>query len=223
MPSGTATPTSSVQYFDRRLLDVPLYRMHHPRETVEGTVALYKKDRRKDGDPKPTEAIMAQQWCVLAATPGGIYGMITDRWDAKRLFGHDLCDCLVLDEASQMNLPEAAMAALPLAPGGRLVVVGDPRQMPPIVQHDWVAEPRRTIKEYRTYESLYLTLEALNPPRIAFEESFRLHADMAEFLRREVYQHDNINYHSRKDEVLEAHPYADPFVAAVLAPSTRLS
>ena len=209
------------QYFDRRLLDVPLYRMQ-PRETVDGTVALYKKDRRKDGDPRPTDAIMAQQWCVLAATPGGIYGMITDRWDTKKLFGHDLCDCLVLDEASQMNLPEAAMAALPLSPGGRLVVVGDPRQMPPIVQHDWVAEPRRTIKEYRTYESLYLTLEALNPPRIAFEESFRLHADMAEFLRREVYQHDNINYHSRRDEVLTAHPYADPFVAAVLAPQHPL-
>ena len=208
-------------HFDPQLLDVPLYRMQ-PREKVEGTVALYKKPQRGDDDPKPTDAIMGQQWCVLAATPGGIYGMITDQWDGKRLFGHDLCDCLVLDEASQMNLPEAAMAALPLAPGGRLVVVGDPRQMPPIVQHNWAAEPRRTFKEYRTYESLYLTLEALNPPRIAFEESFRLHADMAEFLRREVYQHDNINYHSHQKDVLAGHPYADPFVAAALAPEHPL-
>ena len=64
--------------------------------------------------------------------------MIKDRW-AKALFGHELCDCLVLDEASQMNLPEALMAALPLPRDGQLIVVGDHRQMPPIVKHDWDA------------------------------------------------------------------------------------
>ena len=36
-----------------------------------------------------------------------------------------------------MNLPEAVMAALPLTPDGQLIVVGDHRQMPPIVKHDW--------------------------------------------------------------------------------------
>ena len=35
---------------------------------------------------------------------------------------------------------------------------------------------------------------------IKFEESFRLHADMAEFLRREIYQQDGIPYHSRRHE-----------------------
>ena len=48
-----------------------------------------------------------------------------------------------------MNLPEAIMAALPLKPDGPLIVVGDHRQMPPIVQHDWDGEPRRTFREYR--------------------------------------------------------------------------
>ena len=38
-----------------------------------------------------------------------------------------------------MNLPEAVMAALPLKPDAPLVVVGDHRQMPPIVKHDWDA------------------------------------------------------------------------------------
>ena len=45
--------------------------------------------------------------------PGGIYGMPMAKWP-KKVFGHELCDLLVLDEASQMSLPEALMAALPL-------------------------------------------------------------------------------------------------------------
>jgi len=39
--------------------------------------------------------------------------MLKAKWP-KKVFGHELCDLLVLDEASQMRLPEALMAALPL-------------------------------------------------------------------------------------------------------------
>ena len=38
----------------------------------------------------------------------------------------------------------------------QLIVVGDHRQMPPIVKHDWEHEPRRTFQEFRAYESLFL-------------------------------------------------------------------
>ena len=62
--------------------------------------------------------------------------MLKKKWP-KSVFGHELCDLLVLDEASQMNLPEAIMAALPLKADAPLIVVGDHRQMPPIVKHDW--------------------------------------------------------------------------------------
>ena len=100
------------------------------------------------------------------------------------------------------------MAALPLRPGGPLIVVGDHRQMPPIVQHDWDGEPRRTFREYEVYASLFDTLRRLDPPMIRFAESFRLHAAIADFLRREVYRHDGIPFHSRKTDVLpsRAHP-----------------
>jgi superfamily I DNA and/or RNA helicase len=123
---------------------------------------------------------------------------------------------------SQMNLPEAAMAALLLKEDGHLVVVGDHRQMPPIVKHEWGTEPRRTFKEFRSYASLFETLLALNPPMIKFSESFRLHADMAEFLRAEIYAQDGIAYHSKKRTVLPDILHADPFVAAVLTPSHPL-
>jgi hypothetical protein len=35
------------------------------------------------------------------------------------VFGHELCDLLVLDEASQMSLTEAIVAAVPLKPDAR--------------------------------------------------------------------------------------------------------
>src|SRR5262249_3138352 len=143
------------------------------------------------------------------------------KW-SKCVFGHELCDLLVLDEASQMNLPEAIMAALPMKADAPLVVVGDHRQMPPIVKHDWDRETRRTFRQFQVYESLFDTLRSQNPPMIRFAESFRLHAAMAEFLRQEVYQYDGIHYHSKKTALLPAHDHEDDLVAAVLCPDYPL-
>ena len=63
-----------------------------------------------------------------------------------------------------MNLPEAMMAALPLKADGQVIVVGDHRQMPPIVKHDWEQETRRTFQQYEVYTSLFDTLRQHNPP-----------------------------------------------------------
>src|SRR5262249_60478322 len=121
-------------------------------------------------------------------------------------------------EASHMNLPEAIMAALALKDDAQVVVVGDHRQMPPIVKHDWASEARRPCREFRSYESLFGTLLPLGVPMIQFSESFRLHADMAEFLRREIYAQDGIAYFSRRRGTLPAAEHPDPFVASVLRP-----
>ncbi len=211
------------RYFDRRVLDVPLFRIA-PRETREdeGIAVLAKAadDDVDEGRPCNADVVQGHMWCVAAATPGAVYRMIKERWGGKDLFGHYIFHCIVLDETSQMNLPEAMMASLPLDPGGQLIVVGDHRQMPPIVRHDWASERRRTFQQYKTYRSLFETLLDMQPPPpiIRFAESFRLHADMAEFLRREIYSRDGIRYHSRRHNVLKSCEIDDPFVAAVLSP-----
>jgi hypothetical protein len=66
-------------------------------------------------------------------------------------------------------------------------------------------------------------LQAQQPCLVKFEESFRLHRGMAEFLRREIYQADGINYHSRRQELLPARAQLDPFVDAVLRPEHPLT
>src|SRR5262249_12105279 len=173
------------------------------------------------GEDYNANIIVGHPWAVVAVTPGGTYGMLKRKWP-KNVFGHGLCDLLVLDEASQMSLPEAAMAALPLKADAPLMVVGDHRRMPPIVKHDWEREGRPTFGKYQVYESLFDTLRAKNPPMIRFAESFRLHAAMAEFLRQEVYRHDGIDYHSKRRDVLPAHHDEDDLVAAVLRPDFPL-
>lgn len=205
-------------YFDPRLLEVPIYRLRPSRDAPEGAIVL--RGKRSD-EPAMIDTVLAREWCIAAATPGSIYSALDERWK-NNIFGHELSDCLVLDEASQMNLPEALMAALPLKQDGQLIVVGDHRQMPPIIKHRWDDEPRRTFKEFRSYASLFEALLALRPPMIKFEESFRLHADMAAFLRQEIYRHDGIPYFSQETRVLPASRHADPFVAAVLAPAHPL-
>lgn len=210
-------------WFDARLLEAPLFRLD-PREgslgSVAGVAAL--SSRRAKGVPPATQAIERGQWSILAATPGAVFRLVRDRWKHD-LFGHESIDCLVLDEASQMSLPEAIMAALPLARHGHMIVVGDPRQMPPIVQHNWDAERRRTFQAFRTYESLFTTLldvrEPAPLPIIQFAESFRLHRAMAEFLRQEIYRHDGIPYFSRREAVLPGIEDGDAFVRAVLDPA----
>jgi len=218
-----ADPKLFARHFDARVLDVPLCRVAPKDPPPDGVVALGKDAEKDDAEDFNIDLIQEHEWAVVAVTPGGTYGMLKQRWP-RSVFGHGLCDLLVLDEASQMNLPEAVMAALPLKADAPVIVVGDHRQMPPIVRHDWDAEARRTFRQYRVYRSLFDTLLAQSPPPpvIRFAESFRLHAAMAEFLRREVYRHDGIPYHSNRSDVLAARPVGDAFAAAVLDPAHPL-
>jgi hypothetical protein len=216
-----ANPKLFRTHFDTHLLEVPLFRVSPHDQPPAGIVHLPKEEEKKKGEGYNANMILEPDWAVVGIAPGGVYRMINKRWPGD-IFGHELCDLLVLDEASQMNLPEALMAALPLKPEGQLIVVGDHRQMPPIVKHDWDTECRRTFRQYQVYASLFNMLRLQGPPMIQFAESFRLHEAMAEFLRQEVYQYDGINFHSNRRDLLPDHPVEDEMVAAVLRPEFPL-
>ena len=157
-----ADPKLFAKHFDARLLDVPLYRVAPNDPPPAGVVHLVKDAEKEKSEDYNADIIQEQPWAVVAVTPGGTYGMLKQKW-SKCVFGHELCDLLVLDEASQMNLPEAVMAALPMKEDAPLIVVGDHRQMPPIVKHDWDRETRRTFRQYQVYESLFDTLRCAEP------------------------------------------------------------
>ncbi len=206
-------PALFAAYFDERILEAPLFRVRPKADSdLPETVQIINEPG----------IITSTPFCFVAATPFAISSLLKRQ---QRYHTDPFADILVLDEASQMNLAEACMAAIALHQHGRLIVVGDHRQMPPIVQHEWRSERRRTFQAYRVYSSLFETLLLLDPvpPIVRLAESFRVHQDIAEFLRRVIYEQDGIHYFSQRTSRLSAVAIADDFLAAVLNPAHPLT
>lgn len=171
---------------------------------------------------------------ILGGTPGGLYSLMrsaagkTVDWEAG------IFDLVVIDEASQMSIPEAILATAFLKPVGTILVVGDHRQMPPILAHPWDQERRRAALAYQPALSIFATLLAHRQPVERLDESFRLHIEQARFLAEQIYVHDGLALHSHRTDLLPATPPEGregaqpegqanahgvrPYVAAVLRP-----
>lgn len=67
-----------------------------------------------------------------------VFGTI---WALQKKFSNndvpELVDVIVIDEASQMTVPDASVVLQHLAPGGRLLVVGDHEQLAPLIKVSW--------------------------------------------------------------------------------------
>lgn len=215
------TPELFAQFFDARLLELPLFRLQGTSTDFAQQDYLFPLwSDKKEADNYnsewiwPREALMGSDYCIAGAVPMGVRKV----WNADKKQDARYFNALIVDEASQMNQPLACLAAVAHTGDSTLIVVGDPRQMPPITKHQWESESHRVFEGQAAFESLYAAIEARNPVKIAFAESFRLHARMAQFLREAIYQQDGINYHSNKTRVLPTYSHADDFSAAVLAP-----
>jgi DNA replication ATP-dependent helicase Dna2 len=68
---------------------------------------------------------------LVAATPQQVYRLLKDAGGAPLQPWFDL---ILIDEASQMDTATATLVLAGLAPGGSVVVAGDPKQLPPIHQ-----------------------------------------------------------------------------------------
>jgi hypothetical protein len=215
-----ARPDLFDTYFTPSLLDVPLLRLDPRTATPDGIVEVPPVGTKLT-DVARRRRITQERWCVVGGTPNALYTTMRQK-PLTATFGQGFAHCLVLDEASQVRLPEAMLSAMAARPDAQVIVVGDPRQMPPIMKHQWEYEPRRTFQAYRAFASLYEALLPLQPRLIQFTESFRLHADMAEFLRRRIYQQDGIAFFSRQQARLAQPALHDDFVRAALDPASPL-
>jgi hypothetical protein len=166
-------------------------------------------------------ALMHQPFLVVGGTPGGLYSLI-QKGAGELDWTREYFDLVVVDEASQMGVAEALTSAAFLRSDGQFIAVGDHRQMPPILQHAWDEESRRDLRKSRPHLSIFEYLKALEFPQAPLDESFRIPAEIAEFLRRHVYAADGINFRSlhrrRLDFDASANPDVEPWAAAALAP-----
>jgi hypothetical protein len=171
------------------------------------------------------DTLMTEPLVVIGGTPGGLYRLVRD--GASRGRGVDWSgehfDLVVVDEASQMGLAEALTAAAFLREDGQFIAVGDHRQMPPILAHAWDQEGRRDLRRSRVFLSVFEYLLELGFPRVALDRSFRIPAEVADFLRRHVYAADGIEFRSENRTRLPAcDGLGDGWLAAALAPEHAL-
>jgi len=200
-----------------RLAGMPVVKIvNDPGETTPSGVQAFSPYHRKSAIAN----LIQEPWLVIGGTPGGLYNL--RRYYSGRAqdieWSHKWFDLVVIDEASQMSVPEGILSCAFLKPDGRVIVVGDHRQMPPIVAHDWEEEDRRSTTEHQPYLSLFEFLRDRGFPDEGLDQSFRLHKVIAEFLHEHIYQHDGIRFYSRREELMAQPPRVDAYVDAVLDP-----
>ena len=167
------------------------------------------------------DTLLGESFLVVGGTPGGLYNLARYReagGHRKVDWREKLFDWVVIDEASQMSQPEGLLAAAWLHNEGQMIVVGDHRQMPPIIAHNWEEEQMRTAVAAQPHLSLFETLLNLKFPRVSLDESFRLHQTIAQFLQENIYVRDGIQFYSRRTHLLPESDFADEYVQRVLDP-----
>jgi hypothetical protein len=179
------------------------------------------------GNIKATEqwaTLLEEPLLVVGGTPGGFYNLIkrgpsrgkSIDW-TKKYF-----DLVIVDEASQMGIAEALMAAAFLREDGQFIAIGDHRQMPPILAHAWDQESRRDLERTRPHLSIFETLRETGYQSAALDESFRIPAEIAEFLNRHVYSEDGINFRSENRERLARLNGLEGWLEAAMTPEHPL-
>jgi AAA domain/PD-(D/E)XK nuclease superfamily len=166
------------------------------------------------------QELLAEPLLIVGGTPGGLYRLMKQGAARGRQldWSEEYFDLVVVDEASQMSLAEALTAAAFLRQDGQFIAVGDHRQMPPILQHTWDQASRRDLARARPHLSIFAYLIVLDFARTALDESFRIPAEVADFLHRHVYAQDGIPFHSQNRQRLPAVAMGDGWLRHALAP-----
>jgi hypothetical protein len=170
------------------------------------------------------DALLGESLLVVGGTPGGLYKLVKEGAARGRAldWSEKFFDLVVVDEASQMGIAEALTAAAFLRDDGQFLAIGDHRQMPPILAHAWDEESRRDMKRARPHLSIFEYLRALGFKSEALDESFRIPAEIADFLRRHVYAADGVNFRSENRTRIGATKNLDGWLASVFAPEHAL-
>ncbi|MCI0487116.1 MAG: ATP-binding protein, partial [Blastocatellia bacterium] len=174
----------------------------------------------------------AEQWAMLlearlliiGSTPGGLYNLVKRGASKGRAidWSQEIFDLVVVDEASQMGIAEAMAAAAFLREDGQFIAIGDHRQMPPILSYAWDQDSRRELKHRRPHLSIFESLRELGFASAALDQSFRIPAEIAEFLERHVYAEDGIHFRSDNRKRMSDSSELKGWTAAALAPSHPL-
>jgi DNA replication ATP-dependent helicase Dna2 len=166
-------------------------------------------------DKKISDWLADNTLSVLGAT---VYSCL----NARR--GLDGFDLVVVDEASQVRVPEAAIPASLLAESGRLVLAGDDKQLPPIVAGRY---PVPTPGEPILHQLVFQAIRSVSEQSLVctLNENFRMNDVLTSFASRLLYGKD---YRCVNEKVASARlqltrkKEGEGWLEAMLAPESPL-
>jgi hypothetical protein len=130
----------------------------------------------RDGLDQAFELLDVQA-LVVGGSVWSLYRLLSDgRSPSADGLTAELFDLVCIDEASQMVLGHGLLGLAGLKPGGRVVVAGDDRQLPPIRAGREVVLDGRSLGG-----SLYGFMASAGAPEFALDETFRLNEPLARF------------------------------------------
>lgn len=94
-------------------------------------------------------------------------------------------DLIVIDEASQMDVANSILALTTLAPGGAVVLAGDPRQLPPIHAAEAPATLQTVVGSVFEFFSVQHGIETT-----MLNRNYRSNAEIVDFVRTAGYRDD---------------------------------
>ncbi|OYR79558.1 hypothetical protein DJ84_17645 [Halorubrum ezzemoulense] len=209
-----------------------------------------------NGEPLPPSATGTSNrpHTLIFTTPTRLYKLIdeisTDKGPSDWLDEQvGFFDLVAVDEASMTRLPSFLLSGAFARPTAQFLLAGDHRQMPPVRQHDWEEESRRTVMERAGHLSLLdfvrllrgeLPLDDVDHtdaadlpaslrdvdydiPLVQLPTGYRSHTHVTEFLSENVYSRDNLAYNTEQTAVTSSPSPSTDGSAAALDPDIPLT
>lgn len=155
---------------------------------VAGGLPVHKLEGHDRGD---IAGLAHKQFVDTARTqPRAVFG--TTVWQLRKIPPEDVAaDLVLIDEGSQVTVGESAIAIRRVAPGGRLVIAGDPEQLPPIVSGDYPSGDDEPL----LHRSILECLDAQDPHRASglvapLLENFRMNDVLCAYPAASIYPDD---------------------------------
>ena len=126
---------------------------------------------------------------IVGSTVWGVYNAMKDAGGA----GQPWFDVTLIDEASQMKLPDALIAFSAAKPEGAVILAGDDRQLPPIIHGTYPEEHEHMLTSVFAYMRQRIETRAQDEPEFAARtifqlvENFRMNEPLTAYPRDTLY------------------------------------
>lgn len=193
------------------------------RQIVHGGLAVGKLGRTTLPDMRSVEILDEKKgWSWALGHGEAVVGGTV--WAMRKGCEPGGADLLVIDEGSQMKVPESAIAIRRLRDDGRLLIAGDHLQLPPIVQAAYPdPAPGEPLVHRSIFECIQAT-EASDGMVAPLLENFRMNRTLCLYPAQQLYVAE---YDSANEEIggrrlaLDGSP-EDPIIAAIIDPEFPL-